>query len=72
MAEKQRQDEKGIMKLQNSLQSLQLRFASREQLCRNLQEKRHGISRVNWQRRGKPDSNRKIESLQLQLNHLLR
>ncbi|KAF9618842.1 hypothetical protein IFM89_002710 [Coptis chinensis] len=39
MAEKQRQNEKEIMKLQNSLLSLQLRFSAREQLCRSLQEK---------------------------------
>ncbi|OVA05485.1 Kinesin [Macleaya cordata] len=39
MAEKLRQDEKETKKLQDSLQSLQLRFAAREQLCRSLQEK---------------------------------
>ncbi|PIA44834.1 hypothetical protein AQUCO_01700433v1 [Aquilegia coerulea] len=38
MAEKQRQDEKEIMKLRNSLQTLQLQFATREQLCRSLKE----------------------------------
>ncbi|RZC80899.1 hypothetical protein C5167_043469 [Papaver somniferum] len=39
MAEKLKQDEKETKKLQDSLQSLQLRFAAREQLCRSLQEK---------------------------------
>ncbi|XP_042518646.1 kinesin-like protein KIN-14S [Macadamia integrifolia] len=39
MAEKLRQDEKETKKLQDSLLSLQLRFAAREQLCRSLQEK---------------------------------
>ncbi|XP_010277818.1 PREDICTED: kinesin-like protein KIN-14G [Nelumbo nucifera] len=39
MAEKLKQDEKETKKLQDSLQSLQLRFAAREHLCRNLQEK---------------------------------
>ncbi|KAF5207649.1 Kinesin-like protein [Thalictrum thalictroides] len=38
MAEKQKQDEKEIMKLRNSLQTLQLQFANREQLCRSLKE----------------------------------
>ncbi|KAI3975784.1 hypothetical protein MKX01_023210, partial [Papaver californicum] len=39
MAEKLKQDEKEANKLQDSLQSLQLRFIAREQLCRSLQEK---------------------------------
>lgn len=39
MAEKLKQDEKESRKMQDSLQSLQLKFAAREQLCRNLQEK---------------------------------
>ncbi|XP_058077674.1 kinesin-like protein KIN-14S isoform X2 [Magnolia sinica] len=39
MAEKLKQDEKETKKMMDSLQSLQLKFAAREQLCRNLQEK---------------------------------
>ncbi|KAK6139444.1 hypothetical protein DH2020_026798 [Rehmannia glutinosa] len=39
LAEKAKQDEKETKKLQDSLQSLQLRLASREHSCRNLQEK---------------------------------
>ncbi|KAF6173958.1 hypothetical protein GIB67_039909 [Kingdonia uniflora] len=39
MAEKIRQDEKETKKLQDSLQSLQIRSVAREQLCRSLQEK---------------------------------
>ncbi|KAI3839927.1 hypothetical protein MKW92_040272 [Papaver armeniacum] len=39
MTEKLKQNEKETKKLQDSLRSLQLRFAVREQLCRNLQEK---------------------------------
>ncbi|XXG83520.1 hypothetical protein AAC387_Pa10g1255 [Persea americana] len=39
MAERLRQDEKESRKMQDSLQMLQLKFAAREQLCRNLQEK---------------------------------
>ncbi|KAI4301793.1 hypothetical protein L6164_035037 [Bauhinia variegata] len=39
MAEKLKQDEKETKKLHDSLQTLQLRLAAREQLCRNLQEK---------------------------------
>ncbi|XXG54474.1 hypothetical protein AAC387_Pa03g2342 [Persea americana] len=39
MAEKLKQDEKESKKMQESLQVLQLKFAAREQLCRNLQEK---------------------------------
>ncbi|KAL0335500.1 UNVERIFIED_CONTAM: Kinesin-like protein KIN-14S [Sesamum radiatum] len=38
-AEKAKQDEKETKKLQESLQSLQLRLAAREHICRNLQEK---------------------------------
>ena len=38
-AEKLKQDEKESKKMQESLQVLQLKFAAREQLCRNLQEK---------------------------------
>ncbi|XP_043721018.1 kinesin-like protein KIN-14S isoform X2 [Telopea speciosissima] len=45
MAEKLRQDEKERKKLQDSLQSLQLRFAAREQLCRSLQEKVRDLER---------------------------
>ncbi|PON43931.1 Kinesin-like protein [Trema orientale] len=39
MAEKYKHDEKEIKKLQDSMQSLQLRLAAREHICRNLQEK---------------------------------
>ncbi|KAK6139365.1 hypothetical protein DH2020_026873 [Rehmannia glutinosa] len=39
LAEKAKQDEKETKKLQDSLQFLQLRLASREHSCRNLQEK---------------------------------
>ncbi|KAL2254125.1 UNVERIFIED_CONTAM: Kinesin-like protein KIN-14S [Sesamum indicum] len=39
LAEKAKQDEKETKKLQESLQSLQLRLAAREHICRNLQEK---------------------------------
>ncbi|BBH06603.1 P-loop containing nucleoside triphosphate hydrolases superfamily protein [Prunus dulcis] len=39
MAEKAKQDEKETKKLQDGLQSLQLRLAAREHICRNLQEK---------------------------------
>ncbi|KAL6558032.1 Kinesin-like protein KIN-14S [Orobanche minor] len=39
LAEKAKQDEKETKKLQDSVQSLQLRLGAREQLCRNLQEK---------------------------------
>ncbi|XP_077218466.1 P-loop containing nucleoside triphosphate hydrolases superfamily protein [Tasmannia lanceolata] len=39
MTEKLRQDEKESKKMQESLQSLQLKFAAREHLCRTLQEK---------------------------------
>ncbi|KAF9606404.1 hypothetical protein IFM89_025093 [Coptis chinensis] len=39
MAEKLKHDEKETKKLHDNLQSLQLKFASREQLCRSLQEK---------------------------------
>ncbi|KAI3445326.1 hypothetical protein Pfo_001991 [Paulownia fortunei] len=39
LAEKAKQDEKETKKLQDSLQSLQLRHAAREHICRNLQEK---------------------------------
>ncbi|XP_030506123.2 kinesin-like protein KIN-14S [Cannabis sativa] len=39
MAEKFKHDEKETKKLQDSVQSLQLRLAAREQICRNLQEK---------------------------------
>ncbi|XP_024018671.1 kinesin-like protein KIN-14S isoform X1 [Morus notabilis] len=39
MAEKFKHDEKETKKLQESLQSCQLRLAAREQVCRNLQEK---------------------------------
>ncbi|KAJ4954257.1 hypothetical protein NE237_011040 [Protea cynaroides] len=45
MVEKLRQDEKETKKLQDSLQSLQLRFAAREQLCRSLQEKVRDLER---------------------------
>ncbi|XP_043692070.1 kinesin-like protein KIN-14S isoform X1 [Telopea speciosissima] len=45
MAEKLRQDEKETKKLQDSLQSLQLRSAAREQLCRSLQEKVRDLER---------------------------
>lgn len=38
-AEKAKQDEKEMKKLQYNVQSLQLRLAAREQICRNLQEK---------------------------------
>lgn len=38
-AEKFKHDEKESKKLQDNLQSLQLRLAAREQICRNLQEK---------------------------------
>lgn len=38
-AEKAKQDEKEMKKLQDNVQSLQLRLAAREQICRNLQEK---------------------------------
>ncbi|KAJ0079241.1 hypothetical protein Patl1_22637 [Pistacia atlantica] len=39
MAEKLKQDEKETKKLQDNLQSLQLRLAAREHICRSLQEK---------------------------------
>ncbi|KAG8363814.1 hypothetical protein BUALT_Bualt19G0061400 [Buddleja alternifolia] len=39
LAEKAKHDEKETKKLQDSLQSLQLRLAAREHICRNLQEK---------------------------------
>ncbi|PIN06600.1 Kinesin-like protein [Handroanthus impetiginosus] len=39
LAEKAKQDEKETKKLQDNLQSLQLRLAAREHICRNLQEK---------------------------------
>ncbi|KAK6915569.1 Spindle pole body-associated protein Vik1/Cik1, microtubule binding domain [Dillenia turbinata] len=39
MAEKLKHDEKETKKLQDSLQSFQLRLAAREHMCRNLQEK---------------------------------
>ncbi|KAL5995950.1 hypothetical protein ACLOJK_026023 [Asimina triloba] len=39
MAEKLKQDEKESKKMMDSLHLLQLKFAAREQLCRNLQEK---------------------------------
>ncbi|ERN12672.1 kinesin-like protein KIN-14S isoform X1 [Amborella trichopoda] len=39
MAEKLRHDEKETRKMQESLESLQLKFRAREQLCRNLQDK---------------------------------
>ncbi|KAJ0080121.1 hypothetical protein Patl1_22640 [Pistacia atlantica] len=39
MAEKLKQDEKETKKLQDNLQSLQLRLAAREHVCRSLQEK---------------------------------
>ncbi|KAF9619050.1 hypothetical protein IFM89_004408, partial [Coptis chinensis] len=46
MAEKQRQEEREIMKLQNNFQSLQLRFAALEQLFRSLQEKCKGSTMI--------------------------
>lgn len=39
LAEKVKHDEKETKKLQDSLQSLQLRLSAREHICRNLQEK---------------------------------
>ncbi|KAK4378969.1 hypothetical protein RND71_000831 [Anisodus tanguticus] len=39
LAEKAKHDEKETKKLQDSLQSLQLRLATREQMCRSLQDK---------------------------------
>ncbi|GLT94955.1 hypothetical protein SLE2022_126640 [Rubroshorea leprosula] len=39
MAEKLKHDEKDTRKLQDNLQSLQLRLAAREHICKNLQEK---------------------------------
>ncbi|XP_062143259.1 kinesin-like protein KIN-14S isoform X2 [Alnus glutinosa] len=39
MAEKLKHDEKETKKLQDNLQSLQLRLSAREHICRNLQEK---------------------------------
>ncbi|CAA0815568.1 P-loop containing nucleoside triphosphate hydrolases superfamily protein [Striga hermonthica] len=39
LVEKTKQDEKETKKLQDNVQSLQLRLAAREHLCRNLQEK---------------------------------
>ncbi|KAM7481358.1 hypothetical protein LguiB_005941 [Lonicera macranthoides] len=39
LAEKAKHDEKETKKLQDALQSLQLRFVAREHICRNLQEK---------------------------------
>ncbi|TYI57805.1 hypothetical protein E1A91_D11G307800v1 [Gossypium mustelinum] len=39
MAEKLKHDEKETKKLQDNVQSLQLRIAAREHICRNLQEK---------------------------------
>ncbi|TYJ11637.1 hypothetical protein E1A91_A11G290400v1 [Gossypium mustelinum] len=39
MAEKLKHDEKETKKLQDNVQSLQLRLAAREHICRNLQEK---------------------------------
>lgn len=39
LAEKQKHDEKETKKLQDSVQSLQLRIAAREHICRSLQEK---------------------------------
>nr|GMD48170.1 kinesin-like protein KIN-14S [Ipomoea batatas] len=39
MVEKTKSDEKETKKLQDSVQSLQLRLAAREHICRNLQEK---------------------------------
>ncbi|KAI3694973.1 hypothetical protein L1987_77959 [Smallanthus sonchifolius] len=39
LAEKAKHDEKETKKLQDSLQSVQLRLSSREQICRTLQEK---------------------------------
>ncbi|KAJ7977975.1 Kinesin-like protein [Quillaja saponaria] len=39
MAEKLKHDEKETKKLQDNLQSLQLRLAAREHICKNLQEK---------------------------------
>ncbi|XP_057960475.1 kinesin-like protein KIN-14S [Malania oleifera] len=39
MAEKLKQEEKETKKLQDSFQSLQLKFAAREHICRSLQEK---------------------------------
>ncbi|GFY90593.1 P-loop containing nucleoside triphosphate hydrolases superfamily protein [Actinidia rufa] len=39
LAEKAKHDEKEMKKLQDSLQSLQLRLAAREHICRSLQEK---------------------------------
>lgn len=39
MAEKLKHDDKETKKLQDSLQSVQLRLAAREHICRNLQEK---------------------------------
>lgn len=38
-AEKAKQDEKEVKKLQENVQSLQLRLAAREHICKNLQEK---------------------------------
>ena len=38
-AEKAKHDEKEMKKLQDSFQSLQLRLAAREHICRSLQEK---------------------------------
>ncbi|GAB2277497.1 Kinesin-like protein KIN-14S [Dionaea muscipula] len=39
LAEKMKQDEKEMKKLQDTVQSLQLRLAAREHICRTLQEK---------------------------------
>ncbi|CAN6575655.1 unnamed protein product [Malus baccata var. baccata] len=43
MAEKAKHDEKETKKLQDCIQSLQLRLASREHICRNLQEKNRDL-----------------------------
>lgn len=40
-AEKAKHDEKETKKLQDSLQSVQLRLSAREHICRTLQEKVH-------------------------------
>lgn len=54
-AEKAKHDEKETKKLQDSLQSVQLRLSAREHICRTLQEKVHNspfklikIKIVNW------------------------
>ncbi|KAM1468307.1 hypothetical protein ACFX13_034140 [Malus domestica] len=43
MAEKAKHDEKETKKLQDCIQSLQLRLAAREHICRNLQEKNRDL-----------------------------